>query len=77
MFYFPVSHNEGVHGGGGAYRPLRVRTVYVHSDLLRRKRVIDILIISSQWKPCIMCIVIGIYLEIIMSVTLFYHGGAE
>ena len=44
------------------YRPLRARTIYVHSDLPWQKRVTDILIISSQWKHCI---VIGIYLEII------------
>ena len=46
------------------YRPLRAKTVYVHSDLPWQKRVTDILIISSQWKPCI---VIGIYLKIIYT----------
>ena len=57
-----------------SYRPIRARTVYVHSDLPWQKKVTDILIISSQWKPCI---VIGIYLIIIyMSVTLFCHGRA-
>ena len=42
--------------------PLEPEPYYVHSDLPWQKRVTDILIISSQWKPCI---VIGIYLEII------------
>ena len=54
------------------YRPLRAKTVYVYSDLPWQKRVTDdILIISSQWKPCI---VIGINFEICMLVNLFCHG---
>ena len=58
-------------------RSLRARTIFVHSDLPWQKRVTDILIISSQWKPGI---VIDIYIEIIniyMSVTLCSYSRAE
>ena len=41
-------------------------TVYTNISwhLPWQKRVTDILIISSQWKPCV---AIGIYLEVIVS----------
>ena len=58
--------------GLGPYRPIWATTVYVHSDLPWQKRVTNILIILSQWKPCI---VIGIYLEIICQLICFVMVG--